>query len=59
MDFQEGDIVTEMQALGPQDVKVLTINRAMNTAVVQFRNLDSTPSEQNTYTVVLDRLRAK
>lgn len=57
--IQEGTIATELFILGPRDVKVLTVNRAMNYAVVQFRDLDQTPSEKNTYAVTLDKLRAK
>lgn len=59
MDIQEGTIVTELHVLGPQDVKVLTVNRAMNTAVIQFRDLESTPSEQNIRVVMLDKLQPK
>ncbi len=59
MNIREGSIATHLQALGPQDVKVLTVNRAMNTAVIQFRELDQPASEKNTYTVTLDTLRAK
>lgn len=56
---QEGTIATELFILGPRDVKVLTVNRAMNFAVIQFRNLDQTPSEQNTYAVTLNKLQPK
>jgi hypothetical protein len=55
----EGTIVTEKTVFGPRDVKVLTVNRAMNYAVIQFRDLKQTPSEQNTYSVTLDKLQAK
>lgn len=56
---QPSTIATELFILGPRDVKVLTVERAWNTAVIQFRDLGSTPSEQNTYTTTLDQLRAK
>jgi DUF971 family protein len=55
----EGTIVTEKTVFGSRDVKVLTVNRAMNYAVIQFRDLKQTPSEQNTYSVTLDKLQAK
>lgn len=59
MTIREGTIVTELFILGPQYVKVLTVNQAMNTAVVQFRELGKTPNESNTKTVTLDKLQAK
>lgn len=59
MQFKEGDIVTELFVLGPQDVRVVTLNRAMNYAVIQFRELDKPASETNTRAVVLDELRPK
>lgn len=59
MIIQEGTIATHLFVLGPRDVKVLTVNRAMNTAVIQFRDFDRAPSEQNTMSVVLDTLRSK
>lgn len=57
--IKEGDIVTELFVLGPRDVRVITVNYAFNYAVVQFRDLDKTPSEQNTYSVTLDKLKPK
>ena len=55
--IQEGTIITHHHMLGDRDVKVLTVQATSNTAVVQFRELDQTPSEQNTMTVMLDTLR--
>lgn len=57
MSIQEGTIATHLFILGPRDVKVLSVNRAFNTAVIQFRDFDQSPSPQNTYTVTLDTLR--
>lgn len=57
--IREGDIVTELFVLGPRDVRVITLNQGMNYAVVQFRDLDKTPSEKNVYAVTLDRLQPK
>lgn len=57
--IQEGTIATELTVFGPRDVKVLTVNTAFNTAVVQFRNLEQRASPQNTYTIPLDKLQAK
>lgn len=59
MKIQENTIATEKTVFGPRDVKVLTVNRAMNHAVIQFRDLDHIPSEQNTYSVKLDNLQSK
>lgn len=59
MTITEGTIVTHLHAFGPQDAKVLTVNRMSNNAVIQFRDLDQTASPQNTMTVMLDRLQAK
>lgn len=58
-EIREGAIVTELFILGPRDVRVISLNRAMNYAVIQFRDLDQPASEQNTYSVTLDKLRAK
>jgi hypothetical protein len=57
--IREGAIVTELFILGPQDVRVLTVNDAMHTAVIQFRELDQAPSAANTKTVTLDKLQSK
>ena len=57
--IQENTIATHLFILGPRDAKVLTVNRASNTALIQFRDLESTPNAQNTRTVLLDTLRAK
>ena len=57
--FHEGQIVTERFILGPRDVKIITLSAAMNYAVIQFRDLDRTPSGQNTYAVVLSKLQPK
>lgn len=59
MNIQAGTIATHLFILGPRDVKVLSVNRAFNTALIQFRDLDQTPSEKNTYTVTLNTLKAK
>lgn len=59
MSINEGAIATHMFVLGPRDVKVLVVDKAMNTAVIQFRDLDQPPTEQNTSTVLLSSLRAK
>jgi hypothetical protein len=59
MKIQENTIATEKTVFGPRDVKVLTVNQAMSYAVIQFRDLDRTPSEQNTYAVVLNKIQAK
>lgn len=57
--IQEGTIVTELFILGPRDVRVITVNRAMNHAVIQFRDLDKPASETNVYSVTLDKLQPK
>ncbi|HET8776858.1 MAG TPA: hypothetical protein VFN76_04270 [Candidatus Limnocylindria bacterium] len=57
--INEGDIVTELFVLGPQDVRVITLNRAMNYAVIQFRDLDKSANETNTRAVTLDKLQPK
>lgn len=59
MSIQENTIATEKTVFGPRDVKVITVSRASNYAVIQFRELNQTPSEKNTYAVTLDRLQAK
>lgn len=57
--IQEGEIVTHRHILGPQDVRVLTINRASNIALIHFGNLEEAPTEVTTRTVLLDTLVAK
>lgn len=56
---QEGAIATELFILGPRDVRVLTVNRAFNYVLIQFRELDKTSSPQNTYATTLSQLRPK
>lgn len=55
----KGTIATLADSLGMCEVKVLQVNRPMNTASVQFRDLDTSPTEQNTYTVLLSNLRER
>ncbi len=55
--IKEGELSIHHHVLGPQTVKVLTVNRMSNIAVVQFRELDQPASAANTRTVVLNTLR--
>lgn len=59
MTITEGTTAIHLHAFGPQDAKVLTVNRMSNNAVIQFRELEQTPSASNTMTVMLYTLRAK
>lgn len=59
--FQEGDTVERYNNIEStwDDVKIITLNRPGNNAVIQFKDLDQTPAESNTITVTLDKLRPK
>lgn len=54
--ISEGDVVTELFILGPRLVRVVSVNHSMNMAVIQFRDLDGSPSAQNCYSVTLEKL---
>ena len=56
---REGEIVTHKHVLGDQDVKVVTVNRASNYAVIQLDPENGNAKTARITSVTLDKLEAK